>query len=257
MDVSDLSSVRKAAKTFLQHSIDQPLDMLFLNAGIGMDPDLFEKGITKLPLSKDGIEKYFATNIVGHHLLYRYLEPVLQKSKMARVISTSSVASIWWLPKTEAKDIMIPKSLPELNEGEPSFFTVNTVKQLYGRSKLAQVAWTKALTRRLDDQSTIYVNAAHPGAVATRMLAEPNEFFLPKFVADFVIYLISKILWTSEEGALTELYLGVATDEIRSKNIRGTYFHPVAYEFEHPYANDEVLQDNVWNLCEDLVKKFL
>ncbi len=69
MDVSDLSSVQKAAKTFLQHNEDQPLDMLFLNAGIGMDPDLFEKGITKLPLSKDGIEKNFATNIVVHHLL--------------------------------------------------------------------------------------------------------------------------------------------------------------------------------------------
>ena len=91
MDVSDLKSVQRSAKTYLKHN-DNPLDMLFLNAGILYEEP--EKGATELLTSKDGIEKVFATNVVGHHLLYRLLEPALHNSTMPWVVSSSSIASI-------------------------------------------------------------------------------------------------------------------------------------------------------------------
>ena len=73
--------------------------MLFLNAGIFTDEDNL--------LSVDGIETTFATNVVCHHLLYRMLEPLLLNSTMARVVSTSSLAGLVWVPK----DIQIPTTL--------------------------------------------------------------------------------------------------------------------------------------------------
>lgn len=260
MDVSDFSSVQRAAKTFLKNIEDAPLDMLFLNAGIFYDGH--KNGATSLPQSKDGIEQTFATNVVGHHLLYRLLEPSLQKSKMARVVSTSSVAGIVWLPpyslpfRFRDASPLVPATLEELNAGNPSsLFSFS----LYGRSKLAQAVWSKALSKkRLGEKSTIYVNSAHPGAVYTP-LATGKYFppWLPQFLVDAIVSLEKHLLWTSAEGALTVLYLGVATDDVRNYNIRGKYYHPQSIEYNHPYASDEQLQENVWNLCEELVKNFL
>ena len=252
MDVSSLRSVQAGAMNYIKHNPPhKPLDMLFLNAGVFAAE--FERGASNLPTSKDGIELVFATNVVGHHLLYRLLEPALKLSKMARVVQTSSIASIIWSPKNKSEPL-IPSTLEELNEGMPS----NKIRfRLYGRSKLGQVVWSKALTRRLGDQSSIYANAATPGAAQSEMTLNKHVQALPKMIKDAYVTVASQVMWSSLEGALTELYLAVATDELKSKNIRGKYYHPQATEIDHPYANDEVLQDNVWNLCEVLVKDFL
>ena len=262
MDVSDLSSVQKAVGAYLMDR-KKPLDMLFLNAGIfSTEHDT----TAKIPTSKDGIEKVFATNVVGHHLLYRLLEPTLQNSTMARVVVTSSVASINWLPpyalpwRFGDTSPLIPATLKELNAVvSPSLLRPYA---LYGRSKLAQVAWVKALTRRLGKESTIYVNSAHPGVVQTNMInAYESKMkgempsFLPSFLIDMHLYLLNLINWSANEGALTELYLGVATDEIQRNNVRGRYFHPQSVEVSHPYADDEELQESVWTLCEEVVAK--
>jgi len=241
MDVSNLSKVRHAAKIFMQNN--DKLDMLFLNAGI----------------SVDGIETTFATNVVGHHLLYRMLEPLLLNSTMARVVSTSSLAGMVWLPR----NVEIPTTVEELNGWKPPLFfnwKPDFVQPFfkYGRSKLAQVAWTKALTRRLGEDSTIYVNAANPGAVSTPLVKDKHlPPICPDFVKDLSATLVNNVCWTSEEGALTELYLAVAIDEIKQKRLRGRYFHPQSVEVTNPYAESIKLQENVWQLCEGLVKKFL
>ena len=257
IDVSDLLSVQRAAKTYLKNNYDTKLDMLFLNAGTFV----FEEGAASLPQSKDGICKTFATNVVGHHLLYRLLEPILKNSTMARVVSTSSVAGLGWFPpygmpyRFGDTSPLIPRTLEELNVGSSSYMSSMAS---YGRSKLAQAAWSKAVTKRLGDQSTIYVNSAHPGAVYTPLTTgKAFPHWVPKFMGDIAVYLMEHLLWTSAEGALTELYLGVAIDDIRSKNIRGKYYHPQAIEYDHPFAEEEELQENTWNLCEGLVKDYL
>ena len=114
------------------------------------------------------------------------------------------------------------------------------------------------MTRRLGEQSTIYVNSATPGAASSEMTLTKNiPTILPQFIKNAIHYASSQVMWSSEVGALTEIYLGVATEDIKSNNIRGTYFHPIAVEIDHPHANNKVLQDNVWNLCEELVKDYL
>ena len=249
MDVSDLTKVQQSAKIFMRNH--DKLDMLFLNAGIFTDE--------QNPLSVDGIETTFATNVVGHHLLYRMLEPLLLNSTMARVVSTSSLAGMSWLPK----EMQLSSNAKELNDwNHPLVFnwSPDFIQPFYkyGRSKLAQVAWSKALTRRLGPDSSIYVNAANPGAVSTPMTKERHlPPIFPKFVQNWRATLVNNVCWTSEEGALTELYLGVATDEIRQKQVRGRYFHPQSKEVTNSYAENVELQENVWKLCEVLVEKFL
>ena len=241
MDVSSLKSVQSAAKTFLMHN--DKLDMLYLNAGTisaGTNDD------GTLPLSKDGVEMVFATNVLGHHLLYRLLSPALQNTPMARVIHTSSLASF------ESYSYGVATDLETLNGEKSSAYHSFKV---YGHSKLAQIVWTKAATRQLGDDANIYINAMNPGAVRTSLMNK-NPYF-PKWLSDVKGWVEERLIWSAEEGALTLLYLGAAADNIREKNTRGKYFHPQAVEVVNQKAEDEALQDQFWSFCDMLVKEFL
>ena len=247
VDTSSLKSVQKFSQEYLQKQSDAgsgALDMLYLNAGIA------SSNMSKnepLVLSEDGIELVFATNYVGHHLMYKLLEPLLQKSKMARVIQTSSVASF------DTFDHKVATSLDVLND--PSVPMPKYAMQYYGQSKLAQILWSKHLTNRLGDNSTIYVNACHPGAVNTFIW--DKIIGIPTPIMVIVNYVRKHIIWTSEEGALTQLYLGVATSELIAKDIRGKYFHPQVQEVVNPLSLDEKLQVELWKFSDELVSKFL
>ena len=85
VDFSSLVSVRDFSISFKESN--NKLDVLYLNAGIG-SASQEEDGSPSL--SVDGIEKVFATNLVGHHLLFKHLEPLLSKSENSRVVLTSS-----------------------------------------------------------------------------------------------------------------------------------------------------------------------
>lgn len=129
--------------------------------------------------------------------------------------------------------------------------------QLYGQSKLAQIIWAKHLTKLLGDDSNVYVNACHPGAVNTSIWDKGDMEKIPSFVIKFVNHLRRNVMWTGEEGALTQLFLGVATNKLVAKNIRGKYFHPQAEEVVNPLSLDETLQKELWEFSDALVAKFL
>merc|ERR1711959_205781 len=101
--------------------------MLFLNAGISGAAKTPEG---RIPLSEDGIELVFATNFVGHHLLYKILAPLIKAAGVARVVLTSS-ASHW-----DSYEYGVATDLNTLNNAIPSL-----ANEQYGQSKLAQVLW--------------------------------------------------------------------------------------------------------------------
>lgn len=194
----------------------------------------------KLPKSEDGIEMVFATNHVGHHLLYNLLEPALKSSPMARVVLTSSAANF------EAPYYGVATDLTTLNsmETQEGFSDMHP----YGQSKLAQILFAQELTRRLPADSNIYVNALHPGAVDTEIW---SKLFIP-FPLDWLVKQVQKgFMWTGEDGSLTMLYLGIATEEIKTQNIRGKYFHPQAVPVRpNDIASDPALGEAVWEFTE-------
>ena len=242
MDLSSLSKTARAARTFLQNN--ERLDILYLNAGF----------VAPFELSDDGIEHVFAVNVISHHLLYRILEPLLQISEHAKVVSTSSVAGKVWVPYGSVESY-VPPTIEGLNGWNPTGMQVAERLLLYGRSKLAQILWTKSLTRRLGNDSTIHVNAFHPGAVHTALTTKGIQNWVPKIVQRAITQMLDHLLWTPSLGALTGLYL--ATQAVVEKNIRGAFFHPQTIEVVNPYSLDETAQNNVWELCEIAVEKFL
>jgi NAD(P)-dependent dehydrogenase (short-subunit alcohol dehydrogenase family) len=241
LDTSSLASVKKFSEQYLSEHKDAPLDLLYLNAGIG-SAGANDDG--SAPLSEDGIEMVFATNHVGHHLLWKLLHPLVTKSKMARIVLTSSAASY------DSFEYKVATDLETLNN-------VNVVKEnmhIYGQSKLAQVLWAKKLTRMLGPNSTIFVNAVHPGAVDTGIW-QKNPM-IPALIQDFITYLRKNVMWTAAEGALTMLYLGVATTRLAEENVRGKYFHPQSQKMVNPLALDVELQNSVWDFSDELVKDY-
>lgn len=251
MDTSSLASVQTAAEEYVDRMNDDALslDMLFLNAGTAYT-DLSAKCV---PESQDGIEYVFATNYLGHHLFYRIVEPLLQRSDMARVVSTSSAASFFHYSYKVATD------LATLNGCLERFVIgLSPINFSYGQSKLAQIVWTKELTRRLGPGSNIYVNSFHPGGVDTGIL----EKGLKLAQASRVFYwlkdwLARDVLWSGQEGAHTGLFLGAQSDYLQQHDIRGNYYHPQGELIHHSLAQDEQLQQDLWEFSESLVQGFL
>jgi NAD(P)-dependent dehydrogenase (short-subunit alcohol dehydrogenase family) len=277
IDTSSLRSVKTFCHEFQARTDDGegnplPLDMLFLNAGIGFAGNADDGSLL---LSEDGIEMTFATNVVGHHLMYRLLEPSIRRSDALR--------------KTPARIVQTSSSMTYINmlsyNVATDLETLNSVRgSLYAQSKLAQILWAKELTTRLDvdannnisssssnsdafnPNSIVYANAAHPGVVATNIWHE-KEFVTLPWKESFLKKLarvMQSLMWTSEEGALTLIYLGTAVEELQKDNVRGRYFHPQTKLMkDHKLlAKDneqetKILQEKLWKFLDELVADFV
>lgn len=82
VDLSDMKSVREAAEQYIQK--EDVLDVLINNAAD------FDLSVKKPILTKDGLEKQFATNVAAPFLLSILLKGLLEKSESGRIINISS-----------------------------------------------------------------------------------------------------------------------------------------------------------------------
>lgn len=273
VDTSSLKSVKSFCEEFLKAGTSDdgegntsivPLDMLFLNAGIGYAPPT-DEGLLKL--SEDGIENMFATNVVGHHLMYKLLEPMILGSATTarttppRIVQTSSGASYG-----TKFPFLVATDLETLNAIQPLDHS------LYAQSKLAQILWTKELTYLLDTEgnssaedpnSIVYANAGHPGAVSTNIWTTIDFTKTGGALIKGLIDFLFDHMFTPEEGALTLLYLGTAVDELQKDKSRGQYYHPQAMLMkDHKFAKDndkesKELQEKLWKFLDELVADFV
>ncbi|KAG0348398.1 hypothetical protein BC939DRAFT_403561 [Gamsiella multidivaricata] len=227
LDLNDMSKCKKAANEFLNKGL--PLHLLVNNSGIMTTP---------FALSADGIEQQFAVNHMGHFVFTTALLDRIKESQPSRIVVLSS------------------HSHERPVEGGIDFDTLNdekmsTIVSRYGRSKLANVLFGKALARRFAD-TQVYVNIVHPGFVATELQRHNKELFGPVVLR--VLEAITAVMaMTPEVGALTQLYVATSP-EIVNKDIRGRYFVPIANEIQpSAYAQDEELQEKLWAFSEKLV----
>ena len=82
VDLSDMKSVREAAEQYIQK--EDFLDVLINNAAD------FDLSVKKPILTREGLEKQFATNVVAPFLLSILLKGLLEKSESGRIINISS-----------------------------------------------------------------------------------------------------------------------------------------------------------------------
>ena len=82
VDLSDMKSVREAAEQYIQK--EDFLDVLINNAAD------FDLSVKKPILTREGLEKQFATNVVAPFLLSTLLKGLLEKSESGRIVNISS-----------------------------------------------------------------------------------------------------------------------------------------------------------------------
>ena len=234
LDLGDLKSVAKAA-TQLQKQIDR-LDMLILNAGVA----------AQFPISKtrDGIERTFQMNYLGHFALTTKLKPLLQRTAKARkrrvrIVHLTSGAH------RGAPIEGVPLHLDRIN-GEMGPYA------RYGMAKLASLVFSNELSRRWG--SFAISNAVHPGVVATQMLRSENFAAMIGPIGGRLAWLVAKarnllFAYSARTAAVSVLYAAVGAGETT-----GQLIVPVAtlWPPHHAKATDEAFARRLWEFSEAL-----
>jgi retinol dehydrogenase 14 len=216
VDLSSQASIRELARRFA--SEHDALHVLINNAGIYPD---------RREVTEDGIERTWATNVLGYFLLTNLLRPLLEASSPARVVNVAS---------TRAGGL-------DLGDVELERRRFGGVRA-YSQSKQANRMLSWALDRRLAGTG-ITVNVAHPGPVATE-LARTQRGVLG-FVVKQGFKLIGK---TPAEGADTAVWLAASP---ALAGVSGKFWanrRELRCKFRDPAA-----EEALWSLCEQMVAR--
>ena len=206
-DFGNLSEVRRMATYMLREYAG--LDILINNAGI------FRKN---KEYTHDGLEKTFAINHIAHFLLSNELLPLLKESKQGRIVVVSSMI--------HASNIDFSNL-----QGEKRY----DGNDAYSRSKLANLLFSNALSRKLED-STVTVNALHPGVINTKLLKASFGPF-GNDVAEGSENLIFAALDPSLSGT------------------SGKYLKDSKVKKPAKIAQNQDAQDKLWDITEKLLAK--
>jgi len=228
LDLSSLSSVRTFVKLFSEKY--QQLHFLIENAGIMIPP------FTK---TKDGFESQFGVNYLSHFFLTNLLMPILNKTKGARIATTSSIAH-----KTGKIDF------DNLN-GEINYAKMDAYRQ----SKLACLMFAYELQRRLEKaNSSVIAVCAHPGVSKTNLF-----YNLPKFLQLISLPFVPFLTHPPKRAALPMLYAALRKDVNG-----GDYFGPLGYRdmfgepgkiTSEPQSYDKEVSKRLWEVSEKLTGK--
>ncbi|KAH7101214.1 hypothetical protein BKA62DRAFT_638978 [Auriculariales sp. MPI-PUGE-AT-0066] len=220
LDLGDLHSVKRAAEEFL--SKEKRLDILFNNAGVMCNP------VEQITIQKYDMQ--WGTNVLGPFYFTKLLLPALFESDDARVVNTSSSASI--IGKIDFDSFVDGKARRK-----------HITRFLYAQSKLGNIIVTKELARRYADKG-LRSYSMNPGNIATDL----QRHLMPMFM----VKIFGTLLYDVHHGAITQLYAGTAP---AAKAQSGEYFVPWArVKQPNPLALDDQLRERVWNWLEDQVK---
>lgn len=236
LDLDDLESVRAFPKRLSESPAggDSKIDVLMNNAGVMAIP---EREITK-----DGFERTFQSNHLGHFLLTQKLMNKLAND--ARIINVSSEAH-----KIAAKGL----ELDNLN-GETSYGPWSS----YGQSKLANILFTKELQKRANEVGRpLTVVSLHPGAVQTdlarNLFGEEKWAKLktegPSFLDSIVLSTLSYFVIPVERGATTQVWLAAGNG---GQDIGGEYFVRCKPAGTTSGATDMEMAEKLWQVSEKL-----
>jgi len=218
-DFASLAQVRELAA---QVAASVPrLDVLINNAGCGN----FSRSVTT-----DGYETTFAVNHLAPFLLTNLLLDKLKGSAPARIVNVASRAHRD--KEIDFDDLMSVRGY--------------RVMRTYGRSKLANILFTRALAKRLAG-SNVTANSLHPGLIATG-IGQRNA--LARLVWKLVVKVRGGI--SVEEGAKTSVYLA-SSPEVEELS-GGYYVRCRLAELQtRPEAVSDAVAERLWKVSEELV----
>lgn len=217
-DFASLAEVRRMAAQ-IRDCVPR-LEVLINNAGCAN----FTRSVTV-----DGYERTFAVNHLAPFLLTNLLLPTIKGSSPARIVTVASRAHRQ--QRIDFQDLMSTHGYK--------------VMRTYGRSKLANILFTRALATRLAG-TRVTANALHPGIVETG-LGQNNAF--ARLLGRAVLALRGVPV---EEGAKTSLYLATSA---AVEGATGGYYSdcrpaPLLTAAE---AVDDSVAEQLWRVSEELV----
>lgn len=203
LDLADFDSIHAFAERIKARS--DRLDILLNNAGVMAPP--------ARQTTKQGFERQFGVNFLGHFLLTDLLLTLLLSTPESRVIQVSSVAH---------------------RQGRMNWDDLQAQQQyqgwpVYRQSKLAMLIFAEELGRRATQNGWNFLSlAAHPGIAATELVANgPGRHSLIAFLQKIAAPLIQQ---PGDAGAWP-LILAAIAPQAR----QGDYYGPQGWrEFRGP-----------------------
>jgi retinol dehydrogenase 12 len=208
-DLEDINSVKLAAQYIRKRYVK--IDRIINNAGYSPD---------EIAFTKEGYEKSFVANHLGHFALTINLLDLLEASGEGRIINVSSAAHA--LGKVSRFLIKNDKNL--------------TAFKAYGDGKLANILFTKGLAKRLAGKPILSFSL-HPGVVGTNFGGNFTG------LSSFLVKLAKPFMISSEEGAKTSIFLATTPYE-NIKRDNGKYFAKSKVKFTN--SNDITTQNADW-----------
>ena len=199
-----------------------------VSAGVRLDGIIANAGIMAVQTLQQvhGVERQLFVNHVGHHLLITGLLDHLRER--GRVVVLSSAAHR--MARTSGLEL-------DNISGEQDYHPW----RMYGRSKLANILFTRGLAARLRRGQT--ANALHPGVIDTE---------LGRHVPDRAgMYARMSNLKTVAQGAATQCYVATGPGLAQTN---GRYFADCNSVAPVPIALDDSLAEALWDRTETLVR---
>jgi NAD(P)-dependent dehydrogenase (short-subunit alcohol dehydrogenase family) len=216
-DLSSQTEIRRLASDFL--ATGRPLHVLLNNAGVIM---------LRREETTDGIETTFAVNHLAYFLLTVLLLDRLKASAPARVVSVASDAHHWAGGALDFNDL-------DSRNGYSAM-------RVYGRSKLANILFTRELARRLAGTG-VTANCLHPGFVGSNFATNNG------WLARIVMTVARPAARSPEKGAETAIYL-CASPQV--EGVTGQYFFDRKPRWPKSYGQSDTDARRLWDVSERL-----
>lgn len=200
--------------TAVNSHINEPFDIVICNAGLVS---------REAEVTSDGVERTFAANVLGHHILYRLLIDRNLLNTDARIIMTSG-------------DIYIMEDDCNANA------SFDQMQKVYSRSKLGNLWQSLELTSRYPNLHPISV---HPGVVASGFSGAK---------VGFAAWLRNHLLISEQAGAQSALIAATQTLP------RGSYWHNKMGLVNLPKSDPALDQEKsarLWQQLESLAAPYL
>jgi len=216
--IGDLSRLAEMKRVGSEIAAAEPrVDVLINNAG-----NIF----AQRALTEDGFERTFATNHVAYFVLTLALRDRLIAAAPARIISTASAAH-----RGEKLDF---EDLQSANGYRPT--------SVYGRSKLCNILFTRALARRLTGTG-VTANCLHPGFVRTNLGQRSGGVFAG------MVRMAMLFAARPERGANTIVYLATSP---AVADVSGGYFVDCRAATPSAQAQDDASAERLWTATAHL-----
>lgn len=237
LDLDDLEQVKQFPESFKELGLGS-ISVLLNNAGV--------MAIPQRELTKDGFERTFQSNHLGHFALTAGLFPFLSRDGAKVINVSSSAANIPALTGLDTENL----------NGERSYSAWSS----YGLSKLANILFTNELQKRADAAGLDWLTTVslHPGAVNTDLwryivgeekLQEIKGNDSSFSIESLALTASSAFTKTPEQGANTQVFLAAGADG--KPLVKGAFYDEMKVKELPAFMKDEDKAKTLWDLSEE------